>query len=642
MKRNLIYSVTNAAAALLLTLGMASCTENEETNTPPAPETKTPSVELTQVTVSTHSATVRVDTKNAKTCYVDYVVKGEAEPTAAELIASGEEFAAVGGTYTLEELTPATTYVVVAAVENGDKNAMERLEITTTSETLEGAIELDILIEALYSTNNAAGSGNYEIVLGNTTELGWDGDVQLVLDLYNEPDADPINAVLPNGIYEPSGESAPLTYNPSYTYASIVADGELVQSPIMGTVTVERKGAEYTILVEGVLVTTQNEIKLIYQGPIQFVESETAEWVHFDTAQQVEFAESQGRYWGNWFYPFADDMGIEFFQGEFDENNTLVKGYYLHLTSLYTPKLADYNTQIIDIPNGVYTITPNRPTYIKTYAQPYTFDRGLISTVFEETVFQGTYVTYVDKDQNIQRMGIVTDGTITISGSGANKLLEFNFVTDQGISITGTYNGAPNLGNYNDNDENHTWNSRPWSTLTSDYTYNWKPETTAMAFLLGDYIKEGLDSWMVMIMASNNEYPDGYGDYFTTELLVPTSNGFEFPTGTFNINLDLEAQTMIAGYMDYAGSISFTYYGDLTPDAEGYSMQMAAIKSGTVTITKEGEEYKFVFDMTDGLGNKITGEWQGEVAADDVRDAVGGGEDDDHTHAVKQALRARR
>ena len=645
MKRNLIYRVTNAAAALLLTLGFASCSENEEPVTP-APEKKTPSVELAQVSVSTHAATVRVDTKHAEACYVDYVVKGETEPTAAELIASGSEFASVGGTYTLEELTPETTYVVVAAVTNGKESALDRLEITTTAEEVEGAIELNLLIDALYSTNNAAGSGNYEIVLGNTTELGWDGDIQLVLDLYNEPDADPINAVLPNGIYEPSGESTPFTYNPSYTYASIVADGELLQSPIMGTVTVDRKGAEYTILVEGVLLTTQNEIKLIYRGPIQFVQSETAEWERFDTPQEITFEESQGRYWGNWFYPFSDDLGIEFFQGEFNENNTLVKGYYLHLTSLYMPKLADYNTQDIEVANGVYTIVPDRPDYIKSYALPFTFDRGQVSTLYEQMVFQGTYVTYVDKEQNISRVGIVVDGTITVSGEGADKLMEFEFITEESISIKGSYRGTPNLGNYNDNDQNYNWSSRPWTSLTADHTYNWKPETTATAFLLGDYIKEGLDNWMVMIMAENNEFPGGYGDFFTTEILVPSTNGFVIPTGTFNISLDLQEQTMLAGYMDFAGTVSFTYYGDLTPDAEGYSSQMAAIEEGTVTISQEGDEYKFVFNMVDGLGNKITGEWQGAIAAQDLRDAMeeGGDEDHDHdhTHALNQKLRVRR
>jgi hypothetical protein len=61
-----------------------------------------------------------------------------------------------------------------------------------------------------------------------------------------------------------------------------------------------------------------------------------------------------------------------------------------------------------------------------------------------------------------------------------------------------------------------------------------------------------------------------------------------------------------------------------------------------------GDEYKVVFDLEDGAGNKIPGEWQGAVGADDLRDEMAGSgeeeeEDHDHAHALKmQALRAAR
>ena len=261
-------------------------------------------------------------------------------------------------------------------------------------------------------------------------------------------------------------------------------------------------------------------------------------------------------------------------------------------------------------------------------------------------VNQGTYVTYVDKSQNINKIGYVVGGTFTVEGSGSNYTVNFDFITEEGVSIKGSYQGALNMGNYNDDDENNLWNTRPWTDLTADYTYNWKPETECLAFLMGDYIKPGLDSWMLMIMASNDQYPDGYGDYFTTELLVDTTNGFNFPTGTFQVDWSLSANTMIPGYRAYGGEILFTYYGDLTPTEEGYSAATAAIESGTVTISQEGDEYKFVFNMVDQAGNKITGEWQGAVIAEDLSDLMTGGADEehdhDHTHALKQALRARR
>lgn len=644
MKRNFMHRLVASAATVLLTLGFVACVSNDEPVVTPLPE-KEPSVQISAVRSTTTSATVLVEPQNAEACYIDYVVKGEAEPSVDAVIASGEEFTTVGGNYTINELIPETTYVVFAAVSNGDKKAMDRVEVTTAAEQVEGAIELNLLLEALYSTNNTAGNGNYEIVIGNTETMEWEGDAQMLINFYNEPDADPLNAVLPSGTYEAGSDNAPFTYNPSNTYISIVVGGELVTSPVIGTITVDRKGPEYSILVDGLLFTTQDPIKVAFKGAIQFVESETAEWVRFDTPQEVTFEQSQGRYWGNWFYPFADDLGLELFAGSFNENNTLVKGYYLHLSNLYIPKLADYNTANVDIASGTYTVVVDRYDYVNTYAMPFTFDRGKVIELYDQTAFQGTYVTYVDKEQNISKLGLVTGGTITISGSGDNYLLEFDLVTEEGISITGSYQGALNLGNYNDNDLNPNWGARPWSTLTSDYTYDWKPETEAYAFLMGDYIKEGLNTWMVMIMATNST-GEGYGDYFTTELLVDVADGAEFPTGTFNVGWELNDHTMLPGFMDFGGNLLFTYYGDLTVDAEGYSMATAPITSGTVTISKEGEAYRFLFDMIDDAGNKVTGEWQGAIAAEDLRDDMtGGGDEDhnhDHAHALKQALRARR
>lgn len=644
MKRNIMYRLVASAAAILVSFGFAACSDDDPVATPNEPaKDKEPTVEISAVRSTATSATVLVEPQNAEVCFVDYVLKGETEPSADAVIASGEEFATVGGNYTINDLTPETTYVVFAAVRNGQKTAMDRVEVTTDSAPVEGAIELPMLFEALYSTNNTHRNGNYEIIIGNSETLEWDGDAQMVLDFYNEPDADPLNAVLPNGVYTASTERTPLTYDPSTTYISIMMDNELITSPVIGTITVDRTGAEYSILVEGVLMTVGADIKVIYEGAIQFVESETAEWLYFDTPQDVNFERSQGRYWGNWFYPFADDLGIELFQGTFDSNNTLVKGYYLHLSNFYMPKLEDYNAATIHIAEGVYAVVPDRADYIRNYALPFTFDRGEESVIFAETVFQGTYLTYVDKDLNINQVGLVTGGTITVSGIGSNCTMEFDLVTEEGISLTGRYQGDLNLGNYNDNDLNPNWGARPWSTLTSDYTYNWKPETEGYAFLLGDYIQEGLDTWMVMLMATNSA-GEGYGDYFTTELLIDVSNGFEFPTGTFNVGWDLNNYTMLPGFLDYDGNLLFTYYGDLTMDAEGYSTATAPIVSGTVTISKEGEEYKFVFDMTDDGGNKITGEWQGAIAAEDVRlDMENGGESgDEHIHAMKRSLQALR
>ena len=648
MKREFLHRIAAASAALLLAVGFTACSSNEETEVTPTP-TKEPSVELNLVRSTANSLTLQVDTQNAEACFLSYVEKGESEPTAEQVLASGVELPSVGTTYTVEELTAQTDYVVIAAVRNGQKSATARLEASTPKAEVAGdVIELNMLIEALYRTDNTAGAGNYEIVIANATSLSWDGDAQMVLDLYNVADEDPINAVLPNGEYAPANDYSAFSYNPSYTYMSIMVDGEVIESPVMGTITVDRTGPNYTITVEGELFLNSMPVKVSYTGPIQFIQSNTATYERFDSDQEIAFTHSQGRYWGSWFYPFADETMLELFQGEIDSEGVLQKGYYLHLSNLYIEKMLDYTAQQIELPNGTYEVVGKNPAYVKTYALPFTFDYGYSTELFGEMLNQGTFVTYVDKSKNVNKIGYVVGGNLTIAGSGNNYQLTFDFLTEEGISITGTYEGALNMGNYNDNDENENWISRPWTTLTEDYTYDWKPETAGLAFLMGDYIKSGMDTWMLMIMASNSEYPNGYGDYFTTELLVEEGAGTTFPTGTFQVNWSLGDHTMLPGHLSYQGAVLFSYYGDLTPDEEGYSMAMAAIEAGTVTISQVGDEYKFVFDLEDGAGNKITGEWQGAVVADDLRDEMAGSgeeeeEDHDHAHALKmQALRAAR
>ena len=61
----------------------------------------------------------------------------------------------------------------------------------------------------------------------------------------------------------------------------------------------------------------------------------------------------------------------------------------------------------------------------------------------------------------------------------------------------------------------------------------------------------------------------------------------------------------------------------MTPDAEGYSSETAPIAEGTVTVEDAGNgNYRFVFDLVDDGGYKVTGEWTGVVAAQDISDAM--------------------
>ena len=578
-----------------------------------------PTVKLEICDVDSTSVGFKITATNADEIYF-YCEKGDVE-VAVEII-KGEGGKIFEESNTYGGLAPDTEYTLYALALSGSNHAVVKKNFTTKSEEEKpfDGVELNKLVSAVYRNDNSALAGNYELTFGNTMELGWDGDIQVFIDFYNQEDSDPLNAVLPNGVYEPNSDFSQFSYNPSSSYVDIVADGELITSPILGTVTVERTAATYTVTVEGVLMLLDNmEFSARYTGPIQFVQGGTSAYEFFEQDVTIAMDEAQMRYWGSWFFPFCDDLGIEMFEGTFDNSGTLQQGYYLHLSRVFMPKYADYNAPSVPLAAGHYDVVYE--SLSNTYCLPYLFDAGRIQEYFGDTYFTGTYLQYVENGV-IKKVGLVTGGSFDVEFDGSNHNIAMNFVTEQDVKITLTFSGQINSVNYNDNDENMP--QRPWSTLQEDHVYNIPSDAIGYAFCLGEYMKPGYDQWMLMIYAESAEYPDGYGDMFTTEFLVETGAPRDsLPTGTYNVSLDIADHTMFSGVADYGGNILFTWYGDVTPDSEGYSTHTAPITVGTVVVEDNGDgTYSFVFDLVDDAGNKITGEWAGNVFSQDISESI--------------------
>ena len=609
----------NISALALAAVSMLVVACNPDT--PDTPDVKTPSVKLEVNDVRTSEVDFTLTTTDAEEAYY-YCVSGAAEANAETIKGEGVKVTKENNTLTGLELD--TEYTLYALAINGAKQAIAKETFTTLAEPekpFEG-YELNKMVSAVYRNDNAALAGNYEFTFGNTTELGWDGDIQVFIDFYNVEDSDPLNPVLPNGVYEPNSDFSAFSYDPTSSYVDIVADGEVITSPILGTVTVARTAATYTVTVEGTLMLLDNmEFSARYTGSIQFVQGGTSAYEFFEEDITIDMDEAQMRYWGSWFFPFCDEVGVEMFDGTFDNNGTLQKGYYLHLSRIFMPKYHDYNEANVPLAEGHYDVVYEALSDM--YCLPYFFDAGRIQEYFGDSYFTGTYLQYVENGQ-VKKIGLVTEGSFDVVHNGADHNISMNFVADNGVKITLTFSGKLNSVNYNDNDE--TMPERPWTTLDGDHEYNFPAETQGYAFCLGEYMKPGFDNWMLMIYASNAQYPDGYGDMFTTEFLVETGGSrTSFPTGTYNVSLDVANHTMFTGVVSYAGAILFTWYGDVTPDFEGYSTETAPITEGTVTVEDAGNgNYHFVFDLVDDAGYKITGEWTGKVTADDISDQVSG------------------
>lgn len=618
MKRNFL-KVLLALPLLALTVVYLSSCEKEH---PKGKDYEDPTVTLDKGEVTEKTLAFTINPSNADECAWWYGAADQTIPSAEDILAIGVVVNASESTPVLiEGLEPTTDYVIVAAVSGSGKAvASDPLKMRTGGVEFEG-VEF-MLLDAIYSDANAAGAGKYSVAFGNAMpDQNGDpvnvGDMLLVMELYNAASDEPMNAVLPDGEYNPASDMSAFTWDVSSSYLSLrTEEGEEgVQYLLMtsGIVEVARNGNFYTVNIDVTLLSGDNLLAK-YEGPIQFIQGATSS-DRFSEPQNVTFTEAQGRYYGNWFNPFCDDMNLEFFAGEFDANNTLTSGYYLFIPC-YMNKLVDTSVDPVPIENGVYSLSYGYSAL--TYV-PMTYKKGELMEFLGEILESGTYMIYKDPKTGRNTLGLMVDGSVKISGSGSAYNVEFDFVTEEGVSVKGTFNGNINIQNYCNN------SSRPEtpSTLTEDYELNFPDDTQALAYYMGDYLHVGLDSWLLYFMG---ETP---GDIVTLEFFTESGNQMKLAAGTYTVSNDFsefKANQIIPGFFPYGGGeLPYSWYGDTSSnDNEGYSERLAPISGGTLEISTAGDGYLFDMKFTDDKGNAIIGGWTGMVDVIDLTQPMSG------------------
>ena len=189
---------------------------------------------------------------------------------------------------------------------------------------------------------------------------------------------------------------------------------------------------------------------------------------------------------------------------------------------------------------------------------------------------------------------------MTVSDNGSN--IVFDLVTDNGKKVKATYSGKINIVDFTEPDKVPEYPS----TLTGNVDFKVSKETVAMSYNLGDYIKEGLNQFMVML----TEPEMLHGDYLLLELCADAE---VLPDGTYTINNALEPFTGIKGETDYGGNILYSWYSDLdSADEEGYQSVICPIRGGSLTVSTAADGKRILeFNLTDGKGHDITGEYEG-------------------------------
>lgn len=463
------------------------------------------------------------------------------------------------------------------------------------------------LTEFLVSEYEESGnSGMYHIefgtglpdAAGNPADIG---DMQVALLMQAPKSESLLNPRLPAGYYSIGNSTQDFTFDINRSAVWVRSEeGNEGVAPVMimgGTVDVRMNDEDvYDIRME--FITMGGEINLRYQGPVPF-EAGVSDYEPFTEPVDLTFAGGQGRFYGNWYYPFAADLSTQFYVG------TIVDGYlkdgYILDIDFCEPKPEDCMASDQRVADGTYS-AENREGFAYTYL-PFRFNKGSRVDFMGQEYITRTRLTYVSPTGQ-RKLGLITGGTFTVSENGTKFV--FDFTTQEGTAITGTYDGQPVIVNYCDNDVKEP--ERPYSTLVGDVELEWVPSTLALVYNEGHSVLDDLNNLVVMVTDPAMQA----GDYIMFDLLTSSDT---LADGTYTIDRTLADGHIFPGTFDFGGNTILAWYGDLdSTDPDGYQLYLAPLESGTVTVsTLEGGDRKIEFNVTDDAGHSITGSYIGSI-----------------------------
>lgn len=480
---------------------------------------------------------------------------------------------------------------------NGNKTVFSTADIAgVLFEEAPEYTEAPVLLTSVYTTNKDCGVYTLNFGTDEANENGDPtnvGEFQIALALVSDMSDNMYEAQLPEGFYRPGVGTTKFSFDvtKSAIYERLEEGDQGIVTYMIsgGSVDVRKNGDDYIIRMELTTLYGQS-FDFIYEGPIHFEPGSTAyEELDYDLTMEIDGA--QGRYYGNWYYPFADDITMQFYSGTFNENGAQIDGLWLNL-DMYMPK-SDTPATNKAIADGVYTID-NREQAINGSYMPLTLRAGAVIDFFGSPVNAGTVVTLIEPTGR-RYVALITDGTMTVSENGTKY--DFDFKSSEGKSITGSWKGKPNVQNF----YTEPGIDRPYSTITEDHEFNFSG-CDFIYFHDGETIKPGLNTSSLIIAEPNMEK----GDYIWIDFL---SEDETLADGVYSVNTDFTSRTILSGAVDFGGEIIFSWYSDLSSaDNEGVQQIVAPIAGGSFTVaTEENGDKTITLDLIDDNGHKITG-----------------------------------
>lgn len=407
-----------------------------------APSDAEPAVKLTPGEATTTSLSFSLEMQDcARAAYLLIANPKQGQtPDAEEILRSGTTVES-DGTHTVNELTPATTYLIAVVGEKDSK----RSEVVT----IEMATEFDASAPATFDRQVAGfyygvpagyNYAEYYVVLSEGEATEQEGIYTttgagrtLSIDLYYfEPlSGDP---AITQGTYKYATSKSLRTFDPEKTRCTVNdGKGGIRQIEFKdGTIDVRLSGSTYTITAS--LVTTDGEeFTGSYTGPLTLENREEEQEQNLPPLEKeltgMSFVRAIAKYYNN--DETTDQCTVELYDVEPGGSDGF---YYLldagHKLSVDFLVATGDDAQIVE---GTYTVADTNAAL--------TLIPGYEESFLGSTMALGTYCEEYSEER-VSTYGFASSGTVTVTRTGDTYSFDVKLKTSKGYRIEGTYEGA--------------------------------------------------------------------------------------------------------------------------------------------------------------------------------------------------------
>lgn len=407
-----------------------------------APSDAEPAVKLTPGEATTTSLSFSLEMQDcARAAYLLIANPKQGQtPDAEEILRSGTTVES-DGTHTVNELTPATTYLIATVGEKDSKRSeVVTIEMTTGFDASAPATFDRQVAGFYYGVPAGYNYAEYYVVLSEGEATEQEGIYTttgagrtLSIDLYYfEPlSGDP---AITQGTYKYATSKSLRTFDPEKTRGTVNdGKGGIRQIEFKeGTIDVRLSGSTYTITAS--LVTTDGEeFTGSYTGPLTLENREEEQEQNLPPLEKeltgMSFVRAIAKYYNN--DETTDQCTVELYDVEPGGSD----GYYYlldagHKLSVDFLVATGDDAQIVE---GTYTVADTNAAL--------TLIPGYEESFLDSTMALGTYCEEYSEER-VSTYGFASSGTVTVTRTGDTYSFDVKLKTSKGYRIEGTYEGA--------------------------------------------------------------------------------------------------------------------------------------------------------------------------------------------------------